>query len=90
MYTPIELTKQQKMALLEKAIDEGAGIQVDFHNLPKAKAAAIVAEFSEVMGTSLEVKNRGIANWYETRGYSVGVVAFYKESEYMEEDVSFE
>lgn len=85
------LTKQQKLDVLSKAIDEGAVIDISFFDVTKSKAAVLTTDFAEMMGAPTEGKNRENTFWYQARSEDrdVKVTAFYKPSKesYMLEDV---
>ena len=85
------LTKQQKLDVLSKAIDEGAEINIWFYDFTKSKAAVVITELAEMMGTPTEGKNGENAYWYQTHSKDgdLKINAFYelpKES-YLVEDV---
>ena len=89
------LTKEQKLAILSKAIDEGAQIDVLFYRLPKVKAQEIASDFADDMKAIAYEKTRGTSYWYTTKeeGNSISITAFYEpetDEGYMEEDVIFE
>ena len=80
----MNLTKQQKLDILSKAIDEGADIDVSFYHLPKSRAALLTTEFAEMMGTATEVKTHTNTHWYMTRIPKMKVVAFYEQPKQVE------
>ena len=89
------LTKEEKLAILSKAIDEGAQIDVLFYRLPKAKAQEITRDFANDMKAVNLEKTHGTSHWYSIKEEfnSINITAFYEpetEEGYMEEDVIFE
>lgn len=82
------LTKQQKLDILSKAIDEGADIEINFYKVSKSRAAILTTDFAETMGTSTEGKNGSGFYWYQAHAPKFKVNAFYdNKSSYMVEDV---
>ena len=80
----MNLTKQQKLDILSKAIDEGADIDISFFDVSKDKAAVLTTEFAEMMGSVTEVKTYDNAYWYMTRIPKMKVVAFYEQPKQVE------
>lgn len=87
------LTKEEKLAILSKAIDEGADINIHFHNMQQGKANKLISEFAESMSVKMEQRVGDYSQWYsastETFTEELKVTAFFKP-EYMVEDVNFE
>ena len=89
------LTKEEKLAILSKAIDEGAQIDVLFYRLPKTKAQEIASDFADDMKATALEKMHGTSHWYSTKpeDNSINITAFYEpeaDEGYMVEDVKFE
>lgn len=87
------LTKEQKLAILSKAIDEGAKININFYEMETKQAASKINEYAEMMNTKVYDHSRNGTNWYVAYGRELDVTMFHEqkeESEYMEEDVVFE
>lgn len=80
------LTKQQKLDVLSKAIDEGANIDINFHDLTQSNAALLTKEIARMMGTQSVSKSGSGFHWYKIQTPGVDVAAFYDPS-YMVEDV---
>ena len=83
------LTKEQKLAILSKAIDEGANIDINFHKLTRTNAALLTNEIAGMMGTLAVSKSGSGYQWYKAESPGIDVNAFYEPS-YMVEDVKFE
>ena len=85
------LTKEEKLAILSKAIDEGAKININFYETETKQAASQINEYAEMMGTEVYDHSRNKTKWYVTYDREMEVTMFHEsESEYMEEDVKFE
>lgn len=87
------LTKEQKLAILSKAIDEGAKININFYEMETKQAASKINEYARMMNTEVYDHSRNETNWYVAYGRELDVTMFHEqkeESEYMEEDVKFE
>ena len=91
------LTKEEKLAILSKAIDEGAKIDIKFHDVSKGKAHELVTGFAEEMNAEAHDKRMRGTFWYTTQDEptleTVKVTAFYEpklEDGYMVEDITFE
>lgn len=91
------LTKEEKLAILSKAIDEGARITVDFHKLTNKQAETRISEYAEMMNSDVNTSSYKTSNWHSTKAGSfdeeIMVSAFYRpheEEEYMVEDITFE
>ena len=80
------LTKQQKLDILSKAIDQGANIDINFHNLTRSNAALLTTELAGMMGTQALNKSGSGFHWYKAESPGIDVAAFYEPS-YMVEDV---
>ena len=83
------LTKQQKLDVLSKAIDEGADIRISFHQGNRSRAAVLTTELAGMMETTTTGKTFDDSFWYEASIPGFDVVAFYDPT-YMIEDVKFE
>ena len=91
------LTKEEKLAILSKAIDEGAQIDVNFYDLSKGKAHELIKGFADEMDVAVHDKFNNNTYWYvvkeKQRCETLQVTAFYNpllEDGYMVEDVKFE
>lgn len=83
------LTKQQKLDVLSKAIDEGAKIRISFHGLTRSNAALKTKTLAEMLGTSVKNDNNLNTYWYQAESPELRVTAFYdNKSPYMVEDVA--
>ena len=72
------LTKQQKLDILSKAIDEGADIDVNYHKLPKkTDAKRVIDEVGEMIGLQTTHHTGGSHQWYKIESRGLDVVAFY-------------
>lgn len=80
------LTKQQKLDILSKAIDEGAHIDINFHDLTQSDAALLTKEIARILDTAVVQDSRSGFNWYRTHAPKFKVNAFYDRG-YMVEDV---
>ena len=82
------LTKQQKLDVLSKAIDEGANIDINFHDLTQSDAALLTKEIARMTGKQAEEKSGLGFSCYQVYDSKFMVNAFYKpEQSYMVEDV---
>ena len=83
------LTKEQKLAILSEAIDNGARIDVSFHHMSQEPAKVLISDIARKMNVKLEV-NEG---WYTARTTrfkdEIKLSAFF-EPEYMVEDINFD
>ena len=83
------LTKEQKLAILSEAIDNGARIDVSFHHMSQELAKALITDMAKKMNVELEAKEK----WYTARTNRFKdelKLSAYFEPEYMVEDVNFE
>ena len=71
------LTKQQKLDVLSKAIDEGAIIDIHYHGLSRSNAASLTKGISNMIEVPVERKSKAHAYWYQIRYRDFGVTAFY-------------
>ena len=71
------LTKEQKLEVLSKAIDEGANINVYYYDLTKEGAKRIVDEVGEVAGLETKHYEEPDYQWYKFTGKDFDVAAFY-------------
>ena len=91
------LTKEEKLAILSKAIDEGAQIDINFYDLPRVKANSLITDIAGEMNAPSQEHIRNDVYWYSTKENQARetfrVTAFYNpllEEGYMVEDVKFE
>ena len=74
------LTKEQKLAILSKAIDEGASIDINFHNLNRSNAALLTNKLADMMGTQALSESGSGHHWYKAESRGLDVAAFYDEN----------
>lgn len=91
------LTKEEKLAILSKAIDEGARINIDVHGLTTKQAEKRINEYAEMMESDTNAFSYRGSNWHTTKtgnfDQEITVSVFYRpheEEEYMVEDITFE
>lgn len=91
------LTKEEKLAILSKAIDEGARINIDVHGLTTKQAEKRINEYAEMMESNVITLTHSNSHWHTTKTGSfdqeITVSVFYRpheEEEYMVEDITFE
>ena len=74
----MNLTKQQKLDILSKAIDEGASIDVYYHKLAEQEdAQTVINELGEIAGLPT-IHDKGERHqWYKIKTRGFYVAAFY-------------
>lgn len=84
----MNLTIDQKMEYIRKALELGAHININFHHVDnETEALKIAHSFSKLADTPFEEVNSGAFNWFKINGQLQTTVFFDKE--YMDEDVKF-
>ena len=74
----MNLTKQQKLDILSKAIDEGASINVYYHKLDKQEdAQAVINKLGEIAGLPTVHDKYECHKWYKIKTRGFHVAAFY-------------
>ena len=74
------LTKQQKLDILSKAIDEGASIDVNYHRTIEEKdAKRVIEEAGETVGSPTLHYSTEKYQWYKIETTGFNVAAFYEK-----------
>ena len=82
-----ELTLEQKMAYIRKALEMGAKININFHCIDSQEdAEKVAATFSQSLNVPFKEVNAGVFNWYKIDDRQLETAVFFNK-EYMEEDV---
>ncbi|WP_108669516.1 hypothetical protein [Peribacillus acanthi] len=84
---------EQKLEVIRLALEQGAHIKLQFHNLSDEKQAeSIIAALSEATGKEYKKDSSEGTHWLEIDDYyesRLQITAFYNQS-YMIEDINFE
>lgn len=81
-----ELTIDQQMAYIRKALEMGADVDVRFHNInDETEAIKVAYSFSKLSNVPFKEVSGGSFNWFKVDGPIPTTVFFNKE--YMEEDI---
>ena len=76
------LTKQQKLDILSKAIDEGADIDVYYHKLVEQEdAQTVINELGGIAGLPTIHTKSEHHQWYKIMSKGFNVSAFYEKEE---------
>jgi hypothetical protein len=80
------LTVEQKMEYLRKALEMGASIDIRFHHVEEeTEALEIANSFSKLAEVPFTEEHSGVFNWFKING-PIPTAVFFDKS-YMEEDV---
>jgi uncharacterized ferritin-like protein (DUF455 family) len=85
------MTIEEKMAYIQKAIEMGADIDVDFHRIVgKKQAEKIASEFSQMLSVPYDSKYANGTYWFKLLNSSKGVdIAVFYELSREESEAEF-
>ena len=76
----MNLTKQQKLDILSKAIDEGASIDVNYHRTIEEKdAKSVIEEAGGITGLPTLHFETEKYQWYKIETTGFNIAAFYEK-----------
>jgi hypothetical protein len=83
-----EMSMEQKLAYVQKAIELGADVDLKFHDIHDEKEAEkVAAELSKIVQIPFQEKSNNGTHWYKIKNddYSLETTIFFDE--FLEEDV---
>lgn len=75
-----ELSIEQKMEIIQFALEKGARIDIKFHRFTKQNGELLAREFSEMMNTTFKDNSGSTHQWFEIYTGNFDVAIFYKLS----------
>jgi hypothetical protein len=87
-----EMTMEEKLAYVQKAIELGADVELKFHDIREEKEAEkVVAELSEIVSIPFRKSESKGTRWFKIQNndLSLETVVFF-DKEYLEEDVQLD
>jgi hypothetical protein len=84
------MTIEEKMVYIRKAIEMGASVDLNFHNIKgKAEAKEVAVVLSELSNLPYSHKSHTGTNWYKIKNkdHSLKTSIFYDDENYMIEDI---